>query len=92
MNNAVRRGEGREALVFYSAEAERSLAKGETERGVLALSRAMSVAWRVGELDKGLGLVARARTVIATAPAGGISGYARSSVTDLMGTVLLLSP
>jgi CHAT domain-containing protein/tetratricopeptide (TPR) repeat protein len=91
MNEAVRRGESRQALAFYSAEAERLLMSGQTDSGVLALTRAMSVAYRTGELDQGLRLAARAQDVLATSPAGTISGNTRSNVADLIGTVNRIS-
>jgi CHAT domain-containing protein/tetratricopeptide (TPR) repeat protein len=88
LNVAVRRGEGRQALTYYEQTADALLATGDRNRALRALSAAMSMAWRTGELQHGLRIADRAVKLLAEPPAD-VPPSLRSDVLDLIGSVHL---
>lgn len=89
-NDAIRRGEGKQAMAFYQREAEARLARGDRAGALTALARAMSMAYRIAELQEGLRIARHGLDVLDEAPSS-VPWYVQCELLDLVGTVHLFA-
>jgi CHAT domain-containing protein len=84
-NRAVTRGEGRQALDFYEREGETAAARGDRLRAAHAFARVGSMAWRLGEYERGLRAASRGLAILGDDASAAAAGR-RLDLLDEMAT------